>query len=212
MKNGGKTFLYEIFKRRYFRGILAFPAVILYKKSKNISKIQSDIARFLHYTPYREGSTIAFIYLMSSNKRFRSVFYYRLCNERSWLKIISIKLLPGYDTIEINGYIGGGMLIHHTFAVISPQRAGRNLTVLPGVVIGRGKHNKSGKRIKPIIGDNVYIGANATVIGGITIGNNVTIGAGSVVINDIPDDCTVAGIPARIISKKGIERECKKKR
>ena len=51
----------------------------------------------------------------------------------------------------------------------------------------------------PVIGDNVYIAANATVIGGVNIGNNVIVGAGSVVIKDIPDNSVVVGNPARII-------------
>ena len=51
----------------------------------------------------------------------------------------------------------------------------------------------------PVIGDNVYIAANATVIGGVNIGNNVIIGAGSVVVNDIPDNSVAVGNPARVI-------------
>jgi len=54
----------------------------------------------------------------------------------------------------------------------------------------------------PEIGDNVVIYANAVVFGKIKIGNNVKIGAGSVVFKDVPDNSTVAGNPARIISKK----------
>lgn len=201
MINGGRSILYEICLKRYFHFLLVFPAFILYKRS-NVLKINMDVAKFLHYTPYKECNDLAFIYLMSENKIFRSIFYYRVRKERSVLKKISTVLLPGIETIEINGKIGGGLLIHHSFAIISPERAGKGLTVLPGVIIGRGRQSANGKRIKPILGDNVFIGANAVVIGGITIGNNVTIGAGSVVTRDIPDDCTVVGIPARIISEK----------
>ena len=50
----------------------------------------------------------------------------------------------------------------------------------------------------PTIGDNVSIGANATIIGDITICNNVIIGAGSVVVKDVPDNCIVSGNPAKI--------------
>lgn len=65
-------------------------------------------------------------------------------------------------------------------------------------------------RIGPVkIGDRVFIGANSTILMGITIGNDVIVGAGSVVTKDIPDDCIVAGNPARIIGKTSdyIERE-----
>ena len=57
----------------------------------------------------------------------------------------------------------------------------------------------------PVLGNNVYIGAGAKIIGGITIGNNVKIGAGSVVVKNVPDNCTVVGNPARIIKKNGIK-------
>lgn len=50
-----------------------------------------------------------------------------------------------------------------------------------------------------MIGKNVLIGANALVLGKITIGDNVKIGAGAVVLHDVPDNCTVVGNPARII-------------
>ena len=51
----------------------------------------------------------------------------------------------------------------------------------------------------PVIGKNCFIGAGAIVIGGIKIGDNVKIGAGAVVTKDVPDNCTVVGVPARII-------------
>ncbi|MBE6229436.1 MAG: hypothetical protein E7119_02460 [Bacteroidales bacterium] len=58
---------------------------------------------------------------------------------------------------------------------------------------------KEGKR--PIIGDNVTLGATVTIIGDVHIGNNVIIGAGTVVVKDIPDNCVVVGNPARIIKR-----------
>ena len=54
----------------------------------------------------------------------------------------------------------------------------------------------------PVIGDNVSLGATVTIIGNVKIGNNVTIGAGSVVVKDVPNNCVVAGNPAKIIKYK----------
>lgn len=58
---------------------------------------------------------------------------------------------------------------------------------------------KNSKR--PVIGDNVTLGANVTIIGDVHIGNNVIIGAGSVVVKNVPDNCVVAGNPAKVIRK-----------
>jgi serine O-acetyltransferase len=56
----------------------------------------------------------------------------------------------------------------------------------------------------PILGDNVYIGPGAKIIGGIKIGNNVAIGANCVVTKNIPDNSVVVGIPGRVISQDGV--------
>ena len=51
----------------------------------------------------------------------------------------------------------------------------------------------------PTIGNNVSLGANVTIIGPVHVGNNVTVAAGAVVVKDVPDNCIVAGVPAKII-------------
>ena len=87
------------------------------------------------------------------------------------------------------GYWGVATIIHKD-AII-----GNNCLIAQGVTIGR---NFGDKQV-PIIGNDVYIGAGSVVFGEITIGNNVIIGANSVVNKSIPDNCTVAGNPFRII-------------
>ena len=85
---------------------------------------------------------------------------------------------------------GGIALVIHARAVI-----GKNCTIGQCSTIGgRSKHYDV-----PTIGDNVYMGAGAKVLGPIKIGSNVVIGAGSVVLKDVPDNCVVAGVPAKII-------------
>lgn len=57
----------------------------------------------------------------------------------------------------------------------------------------------------PMIGDNVVIASGAKILGDVHIGNNVIIGANAVVVKDVPDNCTVVGVPAYIIKKNGIK-------
>lgn len=87
------------------------------------------------------------------------------------------------------GYGGSGVVIHAR-AVI-----GKNCNISPCVTIG----GRSRRYEVPVIGENVFIGGGAKVLGNIKIGDNVVIGANAVVIHDVPDNCIVAGIPAKII-------------
>ena len=89
------------------------------------------------------------------------------------------------------GYGGIGVVIYARTVI------GKNCTIGQGVTIG----GKSGWYEVPVIGDNVHISAGARVLGPVRIGNNVIIGANAVVGGDVPDNCIVAGIPAKIIKE-----------
>ena len=75
--------------------------------------------------------------------------------------------------------------------------------IYPGVTLG-GTGKETGKR-HPTLGENVVVGGGAQVLGNIQIGNNVRIGAGSVVLRDVPSNCTVVGIPGRIVYRSGVK-------
>lgn len=96
--------------------------------------------------------------------------------------------------------VGPGLRIFHTgdFVHVKPNcRIGRNCTLLPGVVIGNKHFENDGSWVT--IGDNCYIGLGVKIFGEVTIGDNVVVGANSVVVKDIPDNCVVGGIPAKIL-------------
>jgi serine O-acetyltransferase len=99
--------------------------------------------------------------------------------------------------------IGRRFFMDHGMGTVIGETAeiGDNVTMYQGVTLGgTGKH--TGKR-HPTLGDNVVVGANATVLGPVRIGNNSRIGAGSVVVRDVPHDSTVVGVPGRVVRHKG---------
>ncbi len=107
----------------------------------------------------------------------------------------------GATGIEIHpgARIGKGFFIDHGSGVIIGETTiiGNNVTLFQGVTLG-GTGKESGKR-HPTIGDNVMISTGAKVLGSFTVGENSKIGAGSVVLEEVPPNCTVVGVPGRIV-------------
>lgn len=105
--------------------------------------------------------------------------------------------------IPYNTNIDSGFFIGHFCEIFVNSNAiiGKNCNLSQGVTIG--KSNRGSKMGTPVIGDNVYIGPGAKIVGSLTIGNNVAIGANCVVTKDIPDNSVVVGVPGRVISTEG---------
>lgn len=101
--------------------------------------------------------------------------------------------------------IGKGFFIDHGSGVIIGETAivGDNVTMYQGVTLG-GTGKETGKR-HPTIGDNVMISAGAKIIGSFTVGENSKIGAGSVVLEEVPPNCTVVGVPGRIVKRDNVK-------
>lgn len=177
------------------------------KKFSDLKKIiDKDTRRWAHQRK---------IWLFLSQPNWRLVYRHRLC---SFLKEKKL-LLPMYMIVRFlynrdcrkcscdipsHTIIGGGFVIPHTWGVVinSNTVIGENCTILSGVVIGK---NETGV---PTIGNNVFIGAGALLIGNIKIGNNAVIGAGAIVTHDVPDDATVVCESAKVIkirSKKNFD-------
>lgn len=100
--------------------------------------------------------------------------------------------------------IGKGLFIDHGHGVIIGETAiiGDNVTLYQGVTLG-GTGKEQGKR-HPTIGNNVMISAGAKVLGSFTVGENSKIGAGSVVISEVPPNCTVVGVPGRVVKRDNL--------
>ena len=97
--------------------------------------------------------------------------------------------------------IGKGFFIDHGNGVIIGETTiiGDNVTLYQGVTLG-GTGKEQGKR-HPTSGNNVMISAGAKVLGSFTIGDNSKIGAGSVVLNEVPPNSTVVGVPGRVVKR-----------
>ncbi len=113
------------------------------------------------------------------------------------------RLLTGIE-IHPGASIGQGVFIDHGMGVVIGETAivGDYSLIYQGVTLG-GTGKESGKR-HPTLGENVVVGAGAKVLGNLQIGNNVRIGAGSVVLRDVPSDCTVVGVPGRVVHRSGV--------
>ncbi len=107
--------------------------------------------------------------------------------------------IPRLTKIGPGFYIGhfGGIVVH------GDCRIGRDCNMSHGVTLGqanRGKHAGV-----PVIGDRVYLGPGAKIVGAVRVGSDVAVGANAVVTSDVPDGAVVGGVPARIISYAGSE-------
>lgn len=108
----------------------------------------------------------------------------------------------GFDISYQASILPGFAIGHWGYIIIQGSSViGANCFVRPGVVLGKKSVYNGGSQV---IGDNVEFGTGAKVLGDIEIGNNVTVGANSVVTHSIPDNCVIAGAPAKIIKKLDI--------
>ena len=99
--------------------------------------------------------------------------------------------------------IGQGIFIDHGMGVVIGETSiiGDNVTLFQGVTLG-GTGKERGKR-HPTLGNNVVVGAGAKILGNIHIGDNVSVGANAVVLQDVPPNSTVVGVPGRIARREG---------
>lgn len=105
----------------------------------------------------------------------------------------------GRCVIGRNARFGPRFVLIHSYGVVinSLVQGGSDIKIEHLVTIGA-ERNES-----PVLGDNVFIGAGAKIVGAVKIGSNVKIGANAVVVEDVPDNCTVVGVPAKVVRQAG---------
>ena len=132
----------------------------------------------------------------------RAMLWFRFgqwCHERSVPGLPSFVQRHLYHRygldIVIGSEIAGGLYIAHPIGtVIAVERIGRNCSIIAAVTLGL-----RNERRFPTVGDDVFIGAGARILGGIGIGDGARIGANAVVIHDVPAGATAVGVPARVL-------------
>ena len=133
-----------------------------------------------------------------------------LHNKKCYLGARAVSQVSRFITgIEIHpgAKIGKGLVIDHGMGVVIGETAeiGDNCTIYQGVTLG-GTGKDVGKR-HPTLGNNVLVGAGAKVLGPFKIGDNSKIAANAVVLDEIPDNCTAVGIPAKLVRREGVRIE-----
>lgn len=134
----------------------------------------------------------------------RGVDRIRLGDDCAVYEGVWLQCEPSGGPIEIGDrtYLGHRVHIH----AIDPISLGRGCVLADGVLVSSGGHADGDRHgvtaTGPIdIGNDVFIGQRAMVLGGVTIGDGATVGAGAVVTHDVPPGSVVAGVPARLIPK-----------
>lgn len=171
-----------------------------------INTIKEEIALIRERDPAIHSDMEVFLY-----PSFKVMLHYRLAHKLYqkghyfWARFVSqrgvrktgIEIHPGAQ-------IGKGFFIDHGNGVIIGETTviGDNVTLYQGVTLG-GTGKEQGKR-HPTIGNNVMISAGAKVLGSFKIGANSKIGAGSVVLEEVPPNSTVVGVPGRVVKRDNI--------
>lgn len=178
--------------------IIYIPHVLFYIFNKCYHEtINADLKRRTDKLAISLPALFMFLYYIHNDRFFRNLFYHRIGSVNS---LIIGWWRPGDRYFEISKTTlieGGAYLIHPFGTEINAKSIGENFSCRHLTTIGNKKDGDNDNR--PVIGNNVNLGVNVTIIGNVMIGNNVTIGAGSVVVKDIPDNCVAVGNPCKPI-------------
>lgn len=170
-----------------------------------IKKIKEDVKVIYEKDPAATNlAEVLFCY-----PGLQALIFHRIAHKLAYWGIPFIPRFISYLTRIITGIeihpkaqIGNRFFIDHGEGVVIGETTiiGDDVLIYQQVTLG-GTGNEHGKR-HPTIGNNVIIGAGAKILGNIKIGDNTRVGAGSVVVDDVPEHCTVVGVPGRIVQQK----------
>jgi serine O-acetyltransferase len=175
------------------------------------SRIREDIRVVFEKDPAARSS----LEVILTYSGLHAVWAHRIAHKvfkRRWFflaRVIS-QISRFFTGIEIHpgAQIGRRFFIDHGMGVVIGETCiiGNDVTIYQGVTLG-GTGKEKGKR-HPTLEDHVLVATGAKVLGSLTIGKNSKVGAGSVVLQNVPPDATVVGIPGRVVIKDGIKVGC----
>lgn len=169
----------------------------------DLYRYHGDVSRRSLYTNLLKNPGFRYTYCLrklskNSRKRFKIPFYF-------WLAAFVLLENNTRMHMSYTTPIGHGFYIGYAeFITITPEAVvGNNVNIHHGAIIGQA--NRGRRKGVPTIGDNVWIGTHAVVVGNVTIGDNVLIAPLTHVNFDVPSNAVVAGNPGKIISYSGTE-------
>ena len=171
-----------------------------------IARIRDDIAAVRERDPACTSTWSA----LTNYPGLWAVWWHRLTHRMHrmglvWFARFLSQVVRWWTGIEIHpdATIGDRFFIDHGMGVVIGETSiiGNDVTLYQGVTLG-GTGKERGKR-HPTIEDRVVVGVGATVLGNITIGRSSRVGAGAVVIQNVPPNCTVVGVPGRVVVREG---------
>ncbi len=169
------------------------------------NEFQKDVQRYFH-NEYKYGKC-HMLYCALRHPTLQIIFLGRLSKGGVLSKIAKLRMKKNGIEISFSSQIGAGLVLSHPYGItVNPGAIlGENVTLFKGSTIGS---VRSGKRLgTPVIGNNVVIGTNAFVCGGIRVGNNVLIAANAFVDFDVPDNSLVYGNPGIIKYKENAAKD-----
>ncbi|WP_268035271.1 serine O-acetyltransferase [Algoriphagus sp. PAP.12] len=167
-------------------------------------RVRSDLFRCSGKIDYK-----SFCFRLLFDKGFKFIFFFRYSSKFKRTTPLGFILYFFYKRYSVKyGFqiptsvvVGPGLSLPHFGGIVinSKAKIGSNCNILQGVTIGNVKNGK--KKGTPVIGNNVFLGPNAVIVGGISVGNNVLVSGNSFITENVPDNSLVFGNPARILVK-----------
>lgn len=171
-----------------------------------VATIREDIQAVREHDPAAQNGFVIFLSYPGLHAKWMHTPEHWLWDHgaKSLARVIS-QVTRFFTGVEIHpaAQLGRRLFIDHAMGVVIGETTivGDDCVLYQGVTLG-GTGKESGKR-HPTLGNNVTVGAGAKVLGNIHLGDGVKVGGNSVVVKDVPDDCTVVGIPGRVVRRNG---------